>query len=78
MIEFIYTYIKSLFIPTDIIISLNSSQIIFTREGDIRILPSRNIDTRGKYIFQNCTDEDINNIMYEDNLCLEQLEEEIL
>ena len=74
MIKFIYTYIKSLFIPTDIILTLNSSTIIFTKEGDIRILPSRNIDIRAKYMFQNCNDEDITKIMMEDSLCLEQSE----
>ena len=75
MIHFIYTYIRSLFTPTDIILTLNSSQVIFTKEGDIRLLPSRNLDSKAKYIFQNCTDEEINEIMFtKKELCLEQLE----
>lgn len=59
MLKLLYTYIKSLFIPTDITLTLNGSQLTFTKEGDIKLAASRNLITQAKYIFQNCTDEDI-------------------
>lgn len=75
MFKLIYTYIKSLFIPTDITLILNGSQLTFTKEGDVKLVASRNLITKGKYIFQNCTKEEINNVMFTPKeLCLEQPE----
>jgi len=66
MIKLLYTYIKSLFTPTDITLTLNGSQLTFTKEGDIKLAASRNCIVNGKYIFQNCTDREIKNIMISD------------
>jgi hypothetical protein len=78
LFSFIISYIKSLIKPTDISLTLNGSQITFTKEGDIKLLASRNLDIRGKYIFENCTDNEIEAELYKEPSCLEQLEEEIL
>lgn len=78
MIKLLYTYIKSLFTPTDITLTLNGSKLTFTKEGDIKVAASRNYVVNSKYIFQNCTKEEIDNILFNNNLCLEQLEEETL
>jgi hypothetical protein len=72
------SYIKSLFTPTDITLTLNGSQLTFTKEGDVKLAASRSLITEGKYIFLNGKPEEIDNILFNNNLCLEQLEEEIL
>ncbi len=75
LFKLIYTYIKSLFIPTDITLILNGSQLTFTKEGDVKLVASRNLITNGKYIFQNCSQEEINNIIFiPKELCLERPE----
>ena len=72
-------YIIGLFNVKDIVLTINGSKIVFTKEGDIQLYASRNLDIRGKYIFQNCSDSQITNIMYgEQTQCMEQLEEETL
>ena len=73
MLNFIYTYIQSLFKPTDIILKLNGSIFIFTKEGDIQIKTSRNYIINSKYIFQNCTEEEIKTILFEDILVKEEV-----
>lgn len=65
MIKLLYTYIKSLFTPTDIILTLNGSQLTFNKEGDIRLVASRNLITNGKYIFLNGKEEDIKKVMFD-------------
>lgn len=64
MFKLIYAYIKSLFTPTDITLILNGSQLTFTKEGDVKLVASRNLIINGKYIFQNCSKEEIDNIMF--------------
>lgn len=76
MLKLIYTYIKSLFTPTNITLTLNGSQLTFTKEGDIRLKASRNLIINGKYIFENCSDEAIKEIMF--NSKLNQMEEPCL
>jgi hypothetical protein len=79
MLKLLYTYIKSLFIPTDITLILNGSQLTFTKEGDIKLAASRSVITKGKYIFLNGNQKDINNIMFnKGEICLEQLDLETL
>ena len=78
MIKLIVTYIMSLIKPTDIIIKLNGSEIKFKKEGDIEIKAGRNFINNSKYNFINCTEEEIKEILYRREECLEQLEEETL
>ena len=79
MLKLLYTYIKSLFTPTDIKLTLNGSQLTFTKEGDIKLAASRNYIVKSKYLFQNCTDEEITNILFnKETQCLEQLDLETL
>ena len=78
MLKLIYTYIKSLFTPTDITLTLNGSQLIFTKEGDVKVT-GRSFIMQTKYIFENCSDSYIEKRMLDPNyqmeeLCLEQSE----
>jgi hypothetical protein len=79
MIKFVTSLVLSLFKPTDISISLNGSSILFTKEGDVKITASRSLIENGKYVFTNCTEEQISYILYsKETECLQQLEEETL
>ncbi len=63
MLKLLYTYIKSLFTPTDITLTLNGSQLTFTKEGDVKLKASRNLIVNGKHIFENCTPEQIKEVL---------------
>lgn len=64
MFKLLYTYIKSLFTPTDITLTLNGSHFIFTKEGDVKLTVSRNLNMQAKHIFENCSDVAIKEILF--------------
>lgn len=66
MIKLIYTYIKSLFTPTDITLTLNGSHFTFTKEGDVKVT-GRSFIMQTKYIFENCSDSYIKEILFSKN-----------
>lgn len=62
MVRFLYSLLRSIITPTDVTILCNGSSITFTKEGDLLITASRHSIHRGKYIFHNCSDEEIHAI----------------
>jgi hypothetical protein len=67
MFKLLYTYIKSLFTSTDITLTLNGSQLTFTKEGDVKLTVSRNLNMQAKHIFENCSDAAIKEILFSEN-----------
>lgn len=79
MFKFILSYLISIVKPIDVTLTINGCHFTFSKEGDIRIIASRNLIENGKYIFTNCSNEQIEYILYsKESECFQQLEEETL